>query len=78
MVLEMLFFIFNNANIQFADKKFIWKIYTSKEILSITRQIKLIDKKKFAKTVLDKSIEAFAVHMALLTSKIIIYPARKA
>ena len=46
MVLRMLFLTFNNANIQFAKKKFIWRSYTTAKALSTIKQVKLIHKKR--------------------------------
>ena len=40
--------------------------------------MKLIDKKKFAKTALNKNFEAFVVHITLLISKMTIYLGKKA
>ena len=73
----MFFIIFNNIDIRFAKKVLIGRSYTIKEALPTIRKIKLIDKQKFAKTVFDKNDEVFVVHIALLTSKITIYLARK-
>lgn len=42
--------------------------------LPTTRQVKIINKKKFAKTILDKNIKVFVVYVALPISKILIYP----
>ena len=72
------FFFLNNANIQFADKNLIWRTYRTKEALPTTRRIKLINKKKFAEKVLNENVKAFIVHVASLSLKMTIYPARKA
>ena len=63
MVLEMFFFTFNNTNIQFAWKKLISRFYTAIKALSTTKQVEIIDKKKFAKTALDKNVEPFIIHV---------------
>ena len=49
---------------------------TIKAVL-ITNQIKIINRKKFAKIVLNKSFKIFIVHFAFLSPKLI-YPAYKA
>ena len=36
VVLGMFFLTFNNANIQFVEKKLIWRSYTAKKALPIT------------------------------------------
>ena len=74
----MPFLTFNNVDVQFAKKKLTWRTYTTKEALSTTRQVKIIDQKEFAKAALDGNVEAFVVHVSSLGSKISIYPARKA
>ncbi len=44
--------------------------------LSTTNWIELIDKKKFAKVVLDENSETFVVYMIVLESKTLIYPSQ--
>ena len=73
MILRILFLTFSNANVQFADKEFIWISYTTKKTLSTTCWIEFINKKKFAKVVLDENVKVFVVNMVLLTLKITIY-----
>lgn len=57
MILEIFFLIFSNINIQFVEKKLVWRSYTITKILPIIKKVQLIDKKKFAKTALDKKSE---------------------
>ena len=66
IVLGMLFLIFNNANIQFAEKKLTWRSYTVAEALPTTERVELIDKKEFAKAALDEESKTFVVHVAAL------------
>ena len=66
VVLGMFFLTFNNADIQFAEKEFTSRSYTTAEILSTTKWIKLIDKIEFAKVALDKEFETFVMHIAAL------------
>ena len=49
-----------------------------KKALPTICRVELIDQKKFAKTVLDKSIEAFLMHISSLKLRITIHPAKKA
>lgn len=46
--------------------------------LPTTQRVEFINKKKLAKAALDKNVKAFIMHVALLISKMIIHPARKA
>lgn len=57
VILEIFFLIFSNINIQFVEKKLVWRSYTITKILPIIKKVQLIDKKKFAKTALDKKSE---------------------
>ena len=80
VVLRMPFLTFSNVDIQFIAKKLTWRSYTVEKALPTTQMIELIDKKKFAKSTLDKNIKAFVVHMSFLSlgSKMTIYPAWEA
>ena len=51
----MFFLTFSNAIIYFAEKELIWKFYAIKKALLTTQRIELIDKKNFARAVLDKN-----------------------
>ena len=77
MVLGMLFLTLNNADIQIAKKKLIWKSYTIAKVLLITKRVELIDKKKFAIVALDEKPETFVIHVTSIVS-ISVYPDRKA
>ena len=70
MVLKMLFFTLNNADIQLLEKKLIWRSYTAAKVLLTTKQIKLIDKKESAKSALDKKFETFVVHITTLETEL--------
>ena len=78
VVLGMLFLTLSNANVQFAEKKPILRIYTTKEGLPTTRQVEIINWKEFTKAALDENVEAFVVHVSSLRSRINIHPAKKA
>ena len=66
IVLGMVFVTFSNANIQFREKELTWRFYITAEALPTTKQVELINKKEFAKTVLDEGFETFVVHVAAL------------
>ena len=54
----------SNIDIEFAElKKFTWKTYIVAKALLTTSWVKLIRKKKFAKTALDKNSETFAMYV---------------
>ena len=74
----MPFLTFSNIDVQFAEKELTWRTYTTKKALPTTCRIELINWKEFAKTALDKNIEAFVVHVSSLGLKIIIHSVRKA
>ena len=78
VVLVMSFLTFNNANVKFAKKELTWRTYTTKKALPTTRQVEIINQKKFANAALNKSVEAFVLHFSSLESRITIYPIRKA
>ena len=62
IVLGIPFFTFSNVDIQFVERKLAWRSYTTAEALPTTKRVELINKKKFAKTVLDESSETFVIH----------------
>ena len=66
VVLEMLFLIFSNADIQFAEKELTWRSYTAAKALPTLKRVELINKKEFAKAVLDEESETFVVYVAAL------------
>ena len=71
VVLKMLFLIFSNADIQFAEKILIWRSYTAAEALPTTKWVKLIDKRKFAKATLVSEFKTFLVHIIALEALLI-------
>lgn len=78
VILGILFSILNNTDIVFIDWELTWRSYTSVEALPRTKQVEIIYKKDFAKTILNKNVKAFIMHMAYLNTKILIHPAQKA
>ena len=76
VVLGIFFLTLSNADIQYIEKKLTWKFYTIAKVLPTTKQVELIDKKKFAKVVLNKNFETFATYMISITP-ILVHPDRK-
>lgn len=63
----MSFFSFNNANVEFAElEKLTWRSYNIAEILPTIDKVEFINKKEFARAVLDKSFKIFMVYIATL------------
>ncbi len=76
VVLEMPFLFFSNADVEFAELgKLIWRSYTTAKALPITSQVEFIDKKEFAKTVINKNSKTFVVYMSVLdATELLIHP----
>lgn len=71
---------FSNANMLFLKWEFISNSYTIAKTPPTTKQIKSINKKKFAKIVLNKESKTFVVHIAalkVLLTRIFIYSSLK-
>lgn len=66
VVLRMAFLFFSNANLQFSIREPIKKIYTASETILIVRQVKLIDKQKFAKMALDEISKTFVIYVVTI------------
>ena len=62
----MPFLIFSNADVQFVEKEFTWRSYTTAKVLPTTKRIEFINKKEFAKAALDEKSETFVVHITSL------------
>lgn len=77
MVLDMPFLKLRNIDIQYIEKKFTWRSYITAKALLITKQVMFIDKKDFAKVILDKESKTFVVHIpALEAPEMTIHPSR--
>ena len=72
----MPFLTLSNANIKFAPKELTWRSYTAAEALPTIKRVEIIDRKEFAKAVLDEHIEDFVVRVTSL-STMVIHPAKK-
>ncbi len=64
--LGMLFLAFSNADIQFGTEKLTWRSYTAVKALPSTSWVELIDKKEFARAVVDRNSETFVVYVTTL------------
>lgn len=51
------------VDIQFAEKKLIWRSYNTNKTLPTTKQLELINKKMFAKIALDKELETLVIYV---------------
>ncbi len=67
IVLKMPFMIMSNADVNFQSQDLQWRSYTTRDILSTTRRVELIEKKEFATPALDLEHEAFVVYVAALS-----------
>lgn len=67
VVLGIRFLVLSNTNIEFTKlEKLMWRSYIIVEALFTTSRVKLIDKKEFAKEVLDKNSETFVIYISAL------------
>lgn len=78
VILEMPFLTFTNTNMQFTERGLIWRSYCLAKVLSITKWVQIINKKKFAIANLDLDKKSIFVYVAYLDTKILIYPAWEA
>ena len=60
------------------EKELTWRTYTIAKILSTTKQVELINKKKFAKAALDEKSETFVIRIASFNLVSGIHPDREA
>ena len=67
IVLKIFFLTLSNANILFVEQKIIQRFYTTVKALQTTKQIKIRNKKKFTKTILNKNMEAFVIYVISLS-----------
>ncbi len=72
MVLKMPFLSLSNANVKFAElEKLTYRSYITTKALANISWVKLIDKKEFAKAILDENFETFVMHIATQEARII-------
>lgn len=75
----MLFLAFSNVDVEFIEqpRKYTWRRYTAIETLPPTYWEELIDKRKFAKVMIDKDSKSFLIHMSAIEIPMLwIYPFR--
>lgn len=58
----MLFIVFFNANIRFAEKKFVWKNYITRKISFILKKFEPINRREIAIVVLNKNKETGSIY----------------
>lgn len=64
IILRIAFFSLNNVHIWFTETcNLTWRNYTAAKSILTTNRVKLLNKKKFAKVVLDKNIKTFVVYI---------------
>ena len=69
MILKIFFLKINNANISFDKKILMWRFYIINKTLPITKQIQLIDLKKFIIIALNTYIKTFIIYIAIKKKK---------
>ena len=65
VVIGMLFLKICNADVAFGKRTLMWKSYTTKEALSTTEQVQLVDPKEFVVAALDADSKTFVMHVAI-------------
>ena len=65
VVLGMPFLKISNADLVFGEGTLTWKSYNTNKALAITKQVQLVDQKKFVIAALDADSETFIVHVAI-------------
>ena len=73
----MFFLTFYNADLQFAEKELTWRIHITEKAFPTTCQVKIFNRKKIAKAVLDENVETLIVYISSLRSKMSLYLARE-
>lgn len=69
---------FSNADILFAKKKLIWRLYTSAKAPPITMQFQIIKQKKFMAAILNLGRKTFVIYLTYLKAKMSIHLACEA
>ena len=60
------FLIFGIADIQLAEKKFVWRIYIAAKALPTIKKVEIIRRKKFAIAALNVDSKIFIIHIATI------------
>ena len=61
----MPFLKISNMDVLFDEKTLTWRIFTTNEALSTTKQVQIVDLKKFFTVALDVNSKTFVVHVAI-------------
>ena len=61
----MFFLKINNANMLFGKKILMWKFYTTNKALPTTKQVQIIDSKKFVIAILDANSITFVMYIVI-------------
>ena len=72
VVLGKSFLTLSKANIRFAERELVWRIYTAVETLPTTKRVEIIDKREFAVAALNADNEIFVMYIAALAEPTII------
>ena len=65
VILEILFLKISNTDILFGKKILTWKIYTTNKALLITKEVQIINPKKFIIAAFDVYSKTFVVHVVI-------------
>lgn len=65
-MLRIIFLTFKSINVLFAERKLTWKCSTTAKAVSFIKWIKLINKKKFVKIILDEDFKTFIIYIVAL------------
>ncbi len=66
VVLKMPFLTISNADIDFQAQDLEWRSYITRNVFLTTRQVELIEKKKFTAATLDPEYKVFIVDIAAI------------
>ena len=80
ILLEILFLIISNADVDFQARNLQWRSYITRNVFLTTRNIELIRQKEFAAAAFDPKHETFVVYIATLSvdSNDEMHPSKKA
>ena len=65
VVLEMSFLKISNVDLAFSKETLTWKSYPTNKALLTTKQVQLVDLKKFVIVALDADSKTFVMHVAI-------------
>ena len=64
-ILGISFLKIRNANVSFSKKTLTWKFYITNEALPTTKQVQIVDLKKFVMLALDVDSKTFVIYVAI-------------